>query len=328
MKDITIGDATTKGPGVAQGRLKLADYPDGTPMAAPIVIVTGAKPGKNLWLHGCVHGNEYCGTHIIHTMLRGLDPQSMAGRVIALPALNISAFHRNQRMSPYEGYGGGDMNRCFPGDENGPLTRQMAYQTYRHLRQHADAFVDFHTAMTPDVRWALYANYEGDVGRRSRALAKAWGYRDTLAAPTDILVGSALMTAGADGIAAMIVEAGGKGPAFDQDTVTDGAERLRNVMRELGILDGAVTDYGPIADFDSFAWVHAPRGGLFSPAVKCGDRLDVGTVLGRFITLHGESDGEAVSPHEGTVLAIHPGPLMASGETLVHIGLNPREKRQ
>jgi len=25
------------------------------------------------------------------------------------------------------------------------------------------------------------------------------------------------------------------------------------------------------------------------------------------------------------VLAIHPGPVMASGETLVHIGLDPRE---
>jgi hypothetical protein len=32
-----------------------------------------------------------------------------------------------------------------------------------------------------------------------------------------------------------------------------------------------------------------------------------------------------VSPHAGVVLAIHPGPLMTSGETLVHIGLDPRE---
>lgn len=328
MKDITIGDTAASGPGVVQGWLKLADYPDGTPMAAPVIIITGAKPGKTLWLHGCVHGNEYCGTYIIHALLRSLDPQKMAGRLIALPALNISAFHRNQRMSPYEGYGGGDMNRCFPGDESGALTRQMAFRVYSHLKQHADAFVDFHTAMTPDVRWALYANYEGEVGSGGRALAKAWGYRDTLAAPTDILAGSALMTAGADGIPAMIVEAGGKGSAFNEETVTDGAERLRNVMRELGILEGSVTDYGPIADFDSFAWVHAPRGGLFQPVVKCGDPLDIGTVLGRFTTVHGESDGEAVSPHKGTVLAIHPGPLMANGETLVHIGLNPRENTQ
>ena len=39
----------------------------------------------------------------------------------------------------------------------------------------------------------------------------------------------------------------------------------------------------------------------------------------------GDPAGEAVSPNPGIVLAIHPGPVMASGETLVHIGLDPRE---
>ena len=48
-------------------------------------------------------------------------------------------------------------------------------------------------------------------------------------------------------------------------------------------------------------------------------------MLGQYYDLYGDLDGEAVSPHAGIVLAMHPGPLMANGETLIHIGLDPRE---
>lgn len=325
MKEIRIGSAVSTGPGVSKGRLKTADFPDGTPIEIPVVIVRGKRPGKTVWLHGCVHGNEYCGTFIIHELVRSLDPETLSGTVVALPILNLTAFHRNQRMSPFELYGGGDLNRCFPGSLEGSLTQQIAYHVYQGLKQYADVLIDFHTAMTADVAWALYAAFPGEVGRVGEGIAKAFGYHSTLAASPDILAGSAMMVAAANGIPAFIVEAGGKGPAFRHDNVLDAAERLRNVLRHLGMLEGQVRDYGPIANFARFAWVTAPRGGLFQPSVRCADTLQVGTVLGHYFDLHGNPTGEALSPHAGTVLAIHPGPLMANGETLVHIGLEPRK---
>ena len=57
----------------------------------------------------------------------------------------------------------------------------------------------------------------------------------------------------------------------------------------------------------------------------CCSRIKVGTRLGSYFDLHGEPSGDALSPHDGIVLAIHPGPIMGNGETLVHIGLDPRE---
>ncbi len=100
----------------------------------------------------------------------------------------------------------------------------------------------------------------GEVGRKGEAIARAFGYRSTLPAPPDILAGSAMMTAANDGIPAFIVEAGGKGSAFTDEIVRDGAERLRNVMRHLGMLPGAVTDYGKQWHFSNFAWVHSTQG--------------------------------------------------------------------
>lgn len=325
MDEIRIGSLISNQPGVGRGWLKVADHPDGSPMEIPVVVVRGARPGKTLWLHGCVHGNEYCGTKIIHELLNSLDERSMMGTVVALPILNITAFQRSQRMSPFEGYNGGDLNRCFPGQPDGSLTQQIAYHVFRHLKQYADVLVDFHTAMTPDVRWALYSDVSGEVGSAAEAIARAFGYYNTLAAPPDILAGSAMMTAAQLGIPGFIVEAGGKGAAFNRHTILDGAERMRNVLRRLGILAGEVIHYGNIAKFSNFAWITASRGGLFQPAVRCGDLLKEGMVIGNYFDCWGNPTGTAQSRHVGTVLAIHPGPLMGNGETLVHIGLNARE---
>ena len=94
-----------------------------------------------------------------------------------------------------------------------------------------------------------------------------------------------MMVAAKDGIPAFIVEAGGKGPAFTPETVTDGAERLRNVMRHLGMLSGKVADYGKMWNFSNFAWVHSTQGGLFQRAVKCGDHIAVGSVIGHYFDM-------------------------------------------
>jgi predicted deacylase len=324
MKRIEIGTAVSEAEGVAKGWLRVADMPDGRPMRIPVLIARGAADGPTLWLHGAVHGNECCGAFVLHELVRTLDPRTLAGTVVALPILNITAFHRKQRMSPFEGFSGGDLNRCFPGRPDGTLTEQMAHHVYAGLRAHADYFIDFHTALTEDTRWALFAAAGGDVGRRAEGMARAFGFASTLPAPMDILAGSAMMTAARDGIPSLIVEAGGKGPAFTPALVAEVCERLRNVMRHLRLLPGPVTDHGPLTYFSNFAWVRATRGGLFQRAVRCGDRLEKGAVLGHYFTLWGDPDGEAVSPHPGVVLAIHPGPVMASGETLVHIGLDPR----
>ncbi len=324
-RNITIGSARSLGPGVTKGVLKIGEAPDGSTLDIPVIIVCGRKAGKTLWLHGCVHGNEYCGTYIIHEFLRGLDVSKLKGQVVALPVLNKPAFQMKQRMSPYEGFHGGDLNRQFPGNPDGTQTQQMAHAIYAPLKRYADVLIDFHTAMTPDVRWALFPKAGGEVGALSEKVARAFGYRSTLPAPTDILAGSAMMAAAQDKIASYIVECGGKNRSFTDDAVTDAVERLRNVLRALDMLDGPVTDHGKLTYFSNFDWVTASQAGLFERSVRCGDHIEKGSVIGRYYDAYGNKRGEAKAPNAGVVLAIHPGPVMAAGETLIHIGLDPRE---
>src|SRR6185295_17907956 len=66
-KPIRIGTASLTGPGRAQGMLKVAELPDGYPIEIPVLAVRGRQAGPTIWLHGCVHGNEYCGAYILHS---------------------------------------------------------------------------------------------------------------------------------------------------------------------------------------------------------------------------------------------------------------------
>jgi len=324
MKKIQIGTAVSEAIGHCKGTLRIGDMPDGEPISIPVIIVNGRGEGPTLWLNGCVHGDEYCGAYIIHETLRTVAAEELTGTIVALPFLNLTASQVVHRMSPFEGFSHGDLNRCFPGKPDGSLTEQMAHAIYRELKRHADYLIDFHTALTADTRWALYANADGEVGKKAEGVARAFGFKHTLPASMDILGGSAMITAAGDGIPSFIVEAGGIGPAFDRETVLEGAERLRNVLRHLEMLPGEVTDYGPLTYFSNFAWVNATRGGLFQAAVRCGDRLEEGTLIGRYFDVFGDLVEEKRSPHAGIVLAVNVGPLMPSGDILVHIGLDPR----
>ena len=324
MAHISIGSAQLSGPGRVTGKLQTGYSPDGTPIEAPVIIVQGSSDGPVLWLHGCVHGNEYCGTFIIHEFVNGLDPRALKGAVVALPILNVPAFQFNRRTSPLDTFNDVDMNRQFPGNTNGVATQQMASVIYRELKRYANAFVDFHTAMTEDVRWALFPKVAGETGATSEKMARAFGYRDTLPAPDTIFHGSAMMTAAKDGIPGLIVECAGKHRAFTDEAVSDAVARLQNVARALGLLEGKVVAHAPMTFFSNFEWVTAAEGGLFQKEVSCGDTVAAGDVIGRYFDVWGNLKSEAKAPKPGVVLAINNGPLLGPGETLIHIGLDPR----
>ena len=325
MTIIEIGTAKSTGPGRHEGVLRTGAMPDGAPIEIPVIILRGADDGPILWMHGCVHGNEYCGTYSLHEFVRSLGPAEVKGAVIVLPALNITAFRMRQRSSPFEQFNNTDMNRCFPGKATGALTEQMAHAVFSQLKRWATHFIDFHTAYTADTRWALYPDSGGEVSRISRLMAEAFGYEHTLPTPAHTLPTSALMTAGREGIPGFLIEAGGMNANFDRATVLDVAERLRNIGRAIGLLPGQVTAYPPLTTFSDFHWATSPRGGLFRAHVKCGETIKQGQKIGTYYNMFGEEDGVAEAPRGGVVLAMHTGPIIPQGDVLVHIGLDPKK---
>jgi len=322
---LAVGSASAA-PGTAgTGWLKIGEMPDGRPMEIPVIVVNGARPGPTLWIQACIHGDEYCGCFIAQDFANGLDPADMTGAVVTLPTLNGTAFNAGRRTSPFDITGGWDLNRCFPGVRDGAPTEQMAHAIFQEILRVADAMIDFHTGGTKETRWLLYANVEGEVGQRSEAMARAFGFEVILPTPPTTLTGSAFINAAKRGIPGIIVESGGYGPAFDRHLVEEGAAKLADVARQLGILPGAAPKNGPFTYLGDFAWINAPRGGLYRPVLRGGERVKQGEPIGRFYDLYGDLIEEVKAPASGIVLTAHPGPALPAGETLIQIGTSPRE---
>ena len=89
----------------------------------PIVCVKNGT-GPTVLFTGGVHGDEYEGQIAVSRLAHALDPSSVRGRVIMLPAVNVPAVLNDTRLSPIDQR---DMNRCFPGNARGTFRNAGAF---------------------------------------------------------------------------------------------------------------------------------------------------------------------------------------------------------
>jgi uncharacterized protein len=97
---ISIGTARGVRGQAVRGSLKVAEAADGSPVALPIAIVTGAKPGPVVWVQAAAHGDEYGGPRALQDGVKGLDPSQMSGTLVAVMVTNVPALQGLQRVNP------------------------------------------------------------------------------------------------------------------------------------------------------------------------------------------------------------------------------------
>lgn len=128
------------------------EMPTGQHWYVSVTVARGAKPGKRVVLVSGVHGDEMSSVHTVQTVMNQLDPARMSGTVMAVTDVSRAAMEGMQRRWPNAGRGADliDMNREWPGNENGPTapSRHAGLLFNRLLRPNADAAIDFHTGTT------------------------------------------------------------------------------------------------------------------------------------------------------------------------------------
>lgn len=117
-----------------------------------VTVARGARTGKRVVLVSGVHGDEMSSIHTVQTVMNQLDPAAMSGTVMAVTDVSRPALESMQRRWPNSGRGIDlvDMNREWPGNENGPTaaSRHAGLLFNRLLRPNADYAIDFHTGTT------------------------------------------------------------------------------------------------------------------------------------------------------------------------------------
>jgi hypothetical protein len=136
-----IGTCQAKKEHLSKGELVVAVDAQSNPITIPILIATGCTAGKTIFLSAGVHGDEINGIEILQRFINNLDVTALKGTVIFLPLINVSGFRAKDRYVQYDGK---DLNRCFPGDDKGTVSEQMADTIFTEVVSRCDFGVDIH----------------------------------------------------------------------------------------------------------------------------------------------------------------------------------------
>jgi uncharacterized protein len=277
--------------------------PSGQPWLVSVAVLRGAKPGKRVTLVSGVHGDEMSSIHAVQTIMNGLDPAAMSGTVMAVFDVSRPAIESMGRRWPNSGRGADlvDLNRVWPGDENGPgaPTRHAGLLFNRLIQPNSDYVLDFHTGTTGIDATAFHL---ADMSvPEVKAMAELFpidqifdntGYPGLL---TDAL--------SKVGIPALTPEIG-NARSLDLSMIPLFVEGTMNVLKLHGIIEGPMGRTGrDTAVFvgNTLFPVVATEGGIVEHLVQLADAVTTGQRIAIQRNMFGETVAEYSSPVDGEI---------------------------
>jgi uncharacterized protein len=295
--------------------------PTGQHCYVSVTVAKGAKPGKRVILVSGVHGDEMSSVHTVQTVMNQLNPREMSGTVIAITDVSRPAMEGMQRRWPNQGRGIDliDMNREWPGDENGvtAASRHAALLFNRLLRPNADFAIDFHTGTTGFEVTAF--NIGGMDVPEVKAMVELYPVGqifDNHVYPG--VLHNAFMDAGIPAFTPEI----GAARVLNLEMISLFVEGTMNVLKHHGILAGPIGRTGrDVAVFigNSALPVLATHGGLVEHLVKLNDKVDAGQKVAIQRNSFGEVVAEYTSSVAGEVTGQRSDAMSEPGNPLVFI---------
>jgi predicted deacylase len=317
---VQIRDIVAKPGTRVSGFLTLGETPS-EPIRIPLVIVQGRRPGPRLCLTAGVHAAEYPGIDAVMQTVQGLDPEELAGSVVAVPVVNPPMFQRRSGfLSPIDGL---NLNRTAPGRADGTISEILAYVILNDVIGACQYHIDCHGGDLGEILWP-YAGYaltgNPELDAQGEALARLYSpcivalYREGSELPPTI--GSLTSQAARQGVVSILAEAGGNG-TLDPADVEIHMRGIRNVMRYLGMMPGEPDTVGArVAPVGQFV-VSTKRGGLLRLKIDIGEKIREGQEIAEICNLFGEVVECIHSPRNGVARLIWAYKAVNTGDPIV-----------
>ena len=274
-----------------------------------------------VWVQALSHGDEYGGALALQNLVAGLDPEALRGTVVAVMVANPAAFQGLQRVNPNLD-DLQDLGSAFPGRAGFATERIAAALRVELDRARPDYFVDLHTGGDRFLEhpFVFYTQLGRVPAARYDSLALLFGmatiWRDTL----KIFPDGPTTHMSMKGVPSFLVEVGG-GQPIQAEHIALQAGAVRSFLRGVGILPGAVTMLPRYTVLRGYRIVTNARGGFFKPAVRPGDAITAGTVLGTITNVFGEVvETMTAPPGSMLVIGMSTYPAWASGGWLFELG--------
>jgi predicted deacylase len=282
-----------------------------TTVNMPVHVVHGRREGPTLFVSAAVHGDEINGVEIIRRLILQPQLQKLRGTLLIVPIVNVFGFHNQSRYLPDRR----DLNRSFPGREQGSLAGRLAHIFLTEVIMRADFGIDLHTAAIhrdnlPQIRADMSLDALGPLAK-------------VFAAP--VLIHSAppegsLRHCAADEQVPILVYEAGEALRFDEVSIRIGLRGVVNVMRQLGMLTLKRKPPKKSVVLRSTSWLRAPSSGIARMLSKLGDVVSKGDVLAHVGDAGGLGEEPIVTPFDGVIIGRANLPLVYEGEAVFHIG--------
>lgn len=267
-------------------------------LRVPLVVLRGRLPRPLLVLMAGIHGDEYNGIKGLQELANDWDPATLLGTVIIIPVANPLAFAAVRRSTPEDDL---DLNRVFPGDASGTITRRLAHALSEGVLRHADLVFTLHGAECVNalVPWIEFLDLPLALAKTTWTHARASGFTDLIGLPQ--LTGTLQTAMIPYGVPVIEGEVGGRG-TLEPESVRYYRDRAADVAESAGVLPrrpGAGTP--PQSAVWHMQAIVAPATGILSPMAGLGHRVNAGQRLGLISDICGAVVGEIVAEYDGVV---------------------------
>ena len=284
----------------------------GKVVSVPVRVERAAEPGPTVLILGAIHGDELNGTGIVRQLIEDSGFELRAGALLLVPVANILAFERLSRYLPDRR----DLNRCFPGSATGSLSSRYARTLFDQLVRRSDYCLDLHTAA---VRRTNFPNVRADLSDPEvRRLAHAFGCALVIDSPG--IKGSLRSAACKRGCPTITIEAG-EVWKIEPAVIELGLRGVRNVLIELGMVEGEREAPLYQAEARDSTWIRADDGGILSFHVAPGDIVAKGQPLASITTLLGAECQTLEAPADSVVMGLTTLPIVKPGDPVCHLAI-------
>lgn len=301
--------------------LKMIDNGMAQPIHIPVIVIKGKEQSPVLGLIAAIHGNELNGIKVIQELVDELDPTTLNGTIIAIPGLNAVSIPLHQRRYIDEE----DLNRNFPGKENGNRSQQYVWQINHKILPHFDYLVDMHTASFGRENTLYVRGYLEDENIAAMAkLQDADIILNSNGLPSTNEQISATRTMRAEamlkGIPTITVEYGNP-QVFQPEMIQRGKTGIKNIMCWLQMIDQAPsTTPLPVICKKSY-WIYVKEGGYVEIPVALNQQLQKGELIAIVRNPFGDIINKYYCPENGIVIGKSSNPVNMNGGRIIHLGI-------
>ena len=314
---LVVGSLIAESGQSVEGHLKVGNMQDGTPSRLPIVLINGAQSGKTFYLQAASDGDELNGIAVIHEILRQISPDSLRGRIIAVPIVNFHAFHARQAHSPVDNM---KMNRCFPGRPDGTSSERIAYKLFHTAIRQADYCIDLHQGgvhpMIDEVRVRVDPKHPQHAACLELARIFGMGYIFDQKGPK----GQLAQAAPEVGIPTIDPELGGC-HGWDATSIAKGVQGVLNILKYYGFIDGEPKLPQQQVIINRFVSLCSDQGGFVYYQADLYERVEVYQPIAEICDVFGHLRETIRAPESGIFWSRPVYPTVASGESVGKIGI-------